>query len=663
MNNFFSTLKIWLIRRRWLIRLATTYLLISVVLTALLVFFISRVVSTRIVNTTDANNRQLLSQVNLTLDYTLADLYSEFVHLWRKDPNIQELLNAAGDPNQLTIALDQLITSRLKYAVSQADLVDSAFLISHSYDRVWSSVGMPTTVELIQDKDALTFIQTYENNLTDLESNLFFSRQTQMSIDQMVQNKAVLSFLFIRRDPDNKLSEILLVNLDRQKIENLIFDHLDTGVLTLVSPSGDMIAQTKHEQIFGNLTDILVHPQTVTAILSSGTPNGSVIAETIFGKSLITWQEADKMGFLIIDFVPMSGLYQEANTVNRLIGSYFLITLLISLIAGIFAVRYLYQPIQTLVKHYGLGQSKQHSLHQDEFAILESAYLRFELQARDRVFAELLNGKLSQEAQALYPEAVQTWVAVAIMPTYASSFLPAVIERILQTFRSGLGSPVLLRSEDSIVALVGLTVEQAETRYRSIEQLKLHMIDLLGHLSGSQQLELIAGIGSCITQLSDSRTSLRQAIVAVNQAQLLNQKRTDNDQTDKVNQRVVLYDELGLYSPNHVTISTPNQAAAYIQKNLADSNLNLEAVAREIGISSGYLRQLFKQETGQTLNDYLIDERIKRACVMLEETDLTARDIAFAVGIQDSRYFYTVFKKKTGQTTEAYRRNLRGKRV
>jgi len=66
---------------------------------------------------------------------------------------------------------------------------------------------------------------------------------------------------------------------------------------------------------------------------------------------------------------------------------------------------------------------------------------------------------------------------------------------------------------------------------------------------------------------------------------------------------------------------------------------------------------LFKQETGQTLNDYIIESRIQRACELLVNTSQTGREIARATGFNDVRYFYTLFKKRTGMTIEHYRRS------
>ncbi len=653
----------WLTQKRWLIRMAATYLLTSVVLTSLLVIFISRVVTTRIINQTDASNRELLSQVNLTLDYTLADLYSEFVHLWRKDSFIQTVLNASGELNALTPELDQLLTDRLSTAVSQASLVHSAFLISHSYDRVWSSAGAPTSVDQMIDPTAAGFIAERLNSSPLLANDIFFGRQAALVSSAKTTRSDVLSFLFVHRDTGGQPSEILLVNLDRLALEKLIQKHEDSGVIALVSPSGAVLAQTSHPVALTDLSRMIIHPETVQKILQPDGTNGSIIAQTVLGQSLVTWQKADQMNLFLIDVVPLSGLNREADTINRLIGSYFLITLLVSLLTGLLAVRYLYKPIQNLVQTFGKSGSQTRKQQLDEFSSLETAYMHYESQAKDHLLAELLAGKVTPEAENLYDPSKRCWIAVSLMPAQTSSYWPAAIDPLLETIRTTLNCPVILRADDQIVALPGFSEEEAVTDDLHFSRFRNDLKLLLATVEQLFQIEWVAGIGSPVIRLSEARTTLRQAIVAANQAQLSQQSLHSDVKSVQTGATILTYAELGLGNPVKSTESVPAQAVNFIRDHLDDSNLNADAVAREIGISSGYLRQLFKQELNKTLNEYLIDERITKACQLLKETELTAKEIAAAIGILDSRYFYTVFKKKTGQTTEAFRQNSQRKDV
>ncbi len=96
----------------------------------------------------------------------------------------------------------------------------------------------------------------------------------------------------------------------------------------------------------------------------------------------------------------------------------------------------------------------------------------------------------------------------------------------------------------------------------------------------------------------------------------------------------------------------------HIDRNM-DSQLSLKNLAALCFISPSYLSTLFKQETGQTLTDYISSQRIHRASVLLAADDhCSVADIAGNVGIMDVNYFTKIFKKMLGVTPTQYRREV-----
>ena len=69
-----------------------------------------------------------------------------------------------------------------------------------------------------------------------------------------------------------------------------------------------------------------------------------------------------------------------------------------------------------------------------------------------------------------------------------------------------------------------------------------------------------------------------------------------------------------------------------------------------------YTRQIFKDIYGISISDYILDKKIEKAKELLLNTNDTAKQIAEKVGYPDNRYFYVVFKKKTGETADSFRR-------
>ena len=92
-----------------------------------------------------------------------------------------------------------------------------------------------------------------------------------------------------------------------------------------------------------------------------------------------------------------------------------------------------------------------------------------------------------------------------------------------------------------------------------------------------------------------------------------------------------------------------------------DSSLSLKSLAAQCYISPSYLSNVFKQETGQTLTDYISSRRMERAARLLLTTNARVAVVAEKVGILDVNYFTKMFKSATGQTPTHYRRDQRAK--
>ena len=90
-----------------------------------------------------------------------------------------------------------------------------------------------------------------------------------------------------------------------------------------------------------------------------------------------------------------------------------------------------------------------------------------------------------------------------------------------------------------------------------------------------------------------------------------------------------------------------------------DSTLSLKTLAAQCYISPSYLSNVFKQETGQTLTDYISRRRMERAARLLLTTNARVAVVAEEVGILDVNYFTKMFKSATGQTPTAFRRDKR----
>lgn len=94
----------------------------------------------------------------------------------------------------------------------------------------------------------------------------------------------------------------------------------------------------------------------------------------------------------------------------------------------------------------------------------------------------------------------------------------------------------------------------------------------------------------------------------------------------------------------------------FVQQNF-DRSLTNQQIAEELGYHSYYLNRVFKSNTGITIHQAVIREKVRIAGNLLRETALSVRDIAFETGFSDSAQFCATFKKHTGLTPKEYREN------
>lgn len=93
-----------------------------------------------------------------------------------------------------------------------------------------------------------------------------------------------------------------------------------------------------------------------------------------------------------------------------------------------------------------------------------------------------------------------------------------------------------------------------------------------------------------------------------------------------------------------------------IHERLADSELSLKSLACQLGFSPSYLSVLIKKELGLPFQDYLIQERMKKAKLLLLTTDLKIYEIAEQVGFEDMNYFSQRFKQVVGLTPRQFKK-------
>jgi two-component system response regulator YesN len=106
---------------------------------------------------------------------------------------------------------------------------------------------------------------------------------------------------------------------------------------------------------------------------------------------------------------------------------------------------------------------------------------------------------------------------------------------------------------------------------------------------------------------------------------------------------------------NKRSVNAVEKVKDIIQRKYSDNNLTINVISQEIYLASTYLCLVFKQETGETLNEYITKVRIEKAKELLQDKNYKLYDICYTVGYMDASYFTKIFKKYTGVTPSEYR--------
>ncbi len=86
----------------------------------------------------------------------------------------------------------------------------------------------------------------------------------------------------------------------------------------------------------------------------------------------------------------------------------------------------------------------------------------------------------------------------------------------------------------------------------------------------------------------------------------------------------------------------------------------LSEVARACGLSTRHFQRRFQHAFGFSPQEFLMKTRVTAAMKQLEESNLSAAEIAASCGFIDASRFAEQFRARTGQSPIAYRRHLRG---
>lgn len=105
----------------------------------------------------------------------------------------------------------------------------------------------------------------------------------------------------------------------------------------------------------------------------------------------------------------------------------------------------------------------------------------------------------------------------------------------------------------------------------------------------------------------------------------------------------VLSPELKIESDNEKLL---NKVIEYIDANLTNPQLSVEALSKWVGMSRGSLYSKMLEITGETPVEFIRSVKLERAAVLLEKSDMNVAQVSYSVGFATPNYFARAFKSK-----------------
>lgn len=119
-----------------------------------------------------------------------------------------------------------------------------------------------------------------------------------------------------------------------------------------------------------------------------------------------------------------------------------------------------------------------------------------------------------------------------------------------------------------------------------------------------------------------------------------------------------LIDEAGIQPINR---QLENRQEFYVKKVMEYIDMNysrkikIAGIAAYIGLDRSYLGSVFREYTQKSLQQFLLEYRVNKACMLMSDRELTISDISRSVGYDDPLLFSKMFKRVKGKSPKQFR--------
>lgn len=114
-----------------------------------------------------------------------------------------------------------------------------------------------------------------------------------------------------------------------------------------------------------------------------------------------------------------------------------------------------------------------------------------------------------------------------------------------------------------------------------------------------------------------------------------------------------------IIEPGEISITSVDEkllkkAVDYITENISNTNITVNEISAELGLSRVHFYRKMKALTNLTATEFIRNVRLRRACVLLQQNKFNIKEVKNLVGFENADYFRKCFKEEYGVTPSEY---------
>ncbi|MDN7242133.1 response regulator [Planococcus sp. N028] len=171
----------------------------------------------------------------------------------------------------------------------------------------------------------------------------------------------------------------------------------------------------------------------------------------------------------------------------------------------------------------------------------------------------------------------------------------------------------------------------------------------------SLSIQLINYVIKCTPRINNDLLDLQDMVSLLRKSKNAEELRTEIESLV-----MAVYQNLSVMSKDKVHNQT-TAAKEWILENLQE-NITIEKIAGQVYMNPTYFCEFFKNETGETVLDFVTRSRINKARELILTTNLKVYEISGQVGYTDTKYFSKLFKKYYGELPSKFKEKLKSQK-